>query len=312
MKILFKFCFLFVGTMCCASAFADEHLRNPSTNLGPSIHGGFTTTITDQSAASFAAEAGPKNYRIRATAALQACHVHQLKLTVEYLWQTLNYRFNEIGNIHRGQNQGAAGLDYRVNVPCAYWRPQVTLNAYYANAAGDTLGRRIELQKHISASNSQGFSPGITLRPCLGTRIGAELNYDNVRYERKYSHLERATGMGGTLYADQQLASRVWIGASAALRKPFNNYQADIAWNSHPYTPAWTFRLVGMYTKGKQGLPTTYNIMLAADYFLDMICNPYRRGEHADEELLNWAAKPAVYMPEVLGLVSEKQHHHLH
>lgn len=301
------------------AAFAETHhhlsTHQPVTFLGPTARLGFTTTLTDTSAVSFAGEAAPtRNWRVSATAGLNFCCYHQFKLTAEYLWQVINYRLHhrEFDRIHRGQNQGAIGGDYRFNIPCMMMRPQLTLNAYYSNAAGDTLGKRRVLQKRVSGSNSIGVSPGFTIHPLRGTRVGMELNYDNLRYEIKYIPREHVKGFGGTIYADQQLTNRIWVGASAAMRKPFNYYQADIALNSHPYTPAWNFRLIGAYTRGKHSLPSTYNILLAADYFLDMLCNPYRRGDHADEQLLNWMAKPAVYMPEVLGIVDVRHHHHRH
>lgn len=298
---------------CLNVANAATTHNNPTTFLGPTARLGFTTTITDISAVSFAAEAAPINHhRVSATVGLNVCCDHHFKLTAEYLWQVMNYRFYRRNyayeTLHRGENQGAIGGDYRYDIPCKLMRPQFTFNTYYANAAADTLGKRIVLRKRVSGSNSLGVSPGFTLHPLMGTRVGLEANYDNLRYEMKYSPTEHVKGFGGTFYIDQRLTTRIWVGASAAMRKPFNYYQANIGLNSHPYTPSWVFRLVGGYTKGKNSLPSTYNIMLSADYFLDMLCNPYRRCDHADEDLLNWTAKPAVYMPEVLGIVDQHIH----
>ena len=41
--------------------------------------------------------------------------------------------------------------------------------------------------RRIAGSNAAGISPGLSIMPWSGGRIGAAVNYDNVRYDMRHS-----------------------------------------------------------------------------------------------------------------------------
>lgn len=297
---------------------AIPNTDHPITFLGPTLRGGFTGLLTDTSGYSFAGEAGINNLRISGSVGWDLFDVHRLKLTGEYMGQRIDYAFfNRTRDIV--VNQGAVGMDYEFDInPFTRWRPQFDLSAYYENTptspldteSGTFITSTGVLQTYtdtqrLAGSNAAGISPGFSIYPWPGGKAGIELNYDNVRYDMKYQSNVEAEGWGGTVRLRQLFPHRITGDLSAAVRKPFNNYEAAISWATPPCDGAWEFKLFGVYTIGKQSLPNTYNIGLSADYFMD------RKEETTLTELmkqgfLNWMATPAVHMPEALTITDEK------
>ena len=212
---------------------------HPTTFLGPTVRGGFSSLITDSSAYSFNAEYGLKNLRGGGTVGWNILDAHRLKISGEYLWQRINYAYFS-GNSHNWSNQGAVGGEYQYTMNQLRFNPQVGLSAYYANAGSTDqsivsgtfvnstgVSTSFTDTQRIAGSNASGISPGLTISPWRGGKAGLDLNYDNVRYDMKYEPTVTAKGWGGTVRASQQLTNNIVLGASAAVRQPFNNYQAN-------------------------------------------------------------------------------------
>jgi hypothetical protein len=250
----------------------------------------------------------------------------------EYLWQKITYSFFS-GNPDEWVQQGALGAAYQYDFLDYSYLPQFDLSAYVSHAPSKTLGTitgtvlnaqgtRVPFTdaRRIAGSNGAGIAPGIAFVFWEGGRINADLNYDSVRYNKTFSPNEDAIGFGGTIGLNQALTDNIGFGVSAEVRKPFNNYAANLSWHNVPYFGEWSLGLLGDYTVGKNTLPNTYNAGISLDYFLDPRCGvavPMNlKGERnlkgeatiqpINDNLLAFTADPAVYLPQVLAIADEK------
>lgn len=319
--------------VCLNTAYASgpPNTDHPTTFLGPTAHVGFTSTLADMFAYSLAGEAGVKNYRAGVTLGWKIDCNQYLKVSAEYLWQKITYAFYA-GNTEQWVHQGALGAAYEYDLVDFAYAPQFDLSAYISHAPSKTLdtvsggffrnGIIIPYTdvRRIAGSNAWGAAPGVSVAPWDGSRIGVALNYDNVRYDiDNGGPRDTAKGLGGTIFVNQAITSNIGIGASAAVRKPYTNYAANINFGNVQYYGNWSMGLFGDYTEGKHRLPDTWDVGVSADYFLDQRCPVYRpnfKGERnfkgeavpttINDKLLAWTADPAVYMPQVLAVTDEK------
>ena len=311
----------------CANASVPNTNSHPTTFLGPSAKGAFTTTINSDTAYSVAAEVGVKNFRAGGTVGWELQANQRLKLSAEYLWQKLNYSFFA-GNTQQWVKQGALGVDYQYDLGFTY-NPQFDLRSYLAYAPNKSLhslsgtfinnagvSQAFMDNRQIAGSSAFGLSPGITIEPWIGTKVGANANYDNVRYDKKHSPNQDAKGFGVTVHLDQALSEDVNLGLLASVRQPYNNYQASLAWANAPYMGDWIIGIDGAYTSGKNTLPSSYNVGLTASYAFDQRCDKGKPARYkgmkaavdvrVHDNLLAWTATPAGHMPEVLAVPDEK------
>ena len=321
----------FGGTvLCLTSALASNQ---PTTFIGPTLRGGYTAPLSDMTAYSVAGEVGVKNFRIGATLGLKIDQYQRFKVTGEYLWQRINYRFFS-GDTERWVNQGAIGARYEYDFADTAYNPQFDINGFYSHAPSDNLGSRsgfitsggvtssfIDVRR-IAGSNAGGVSPGLSIGPWDGGRVGVDVNYDNVSYNTKNTTNHDAKGWGGTIFLQQVLTNNVVLDLSAADRRPFNDYEGALNWTNVQYYGRWTMGVYGNYLDGKNTLPNTWNLGLSADYFMDpMVTQPMNvkgernlKGENLKGEVpvvvadpfLDWTADPAVHMPQVLAIPDEE------
>lgn len=330
LRWLLVFLFLFSGNIYATQL--PNHDK-PSTFLGPTLRLTYAGWFTDNAAYSILGEAAGSNFRISGTAGFKFSAVQRLKFTGEYLWQDIAYGFLA-GNTKRWVNQGAIGADYQYDFG-QYYDVTLDVSAYASHAPSQTLGTVTRTYvrsgiinsftnfRRIAGSNAAGISPGIDFVFWEGGNAGIDLNYDNVRYDVKYGHSQQASGFGGTAHIDQQIGDNVVLGLSAAIRRPFNLYQANINWDNLYWYGRWGLGLWGEYTAGKETLVSTYNAGLSINYFADrIVCitpTPQNfKGEvdykaelpviasPVDQAFLNWVNDPAVYMPQVLAIVDQR------
>jgi hypothetical protein len=321
MKTLKRFVLTVVSASLCASfacAASIPNTDNPTSALGPTLRTSFTGLLTDTSGYSFAGEVSPYQYRLSATYGWNFFVSHQFKFTGEFVQQRINYAYFA-GDEHHYETQGAFGGNYMFDIyRASIYRPQFDLSAYYSYSGADSLDmtsgtfintsglpQNFMVMQRASGSIATGVSPGVSARFWRGNRTGIALNYDDVRYTLKYQPSYNVSGAGATLQISQLFTESFGIDAKLGVRKPFNYYQANIGWDKLPHYPNWALKLNGAYVAGKSGLPSTYNLMLAADYFLDRDCDATEL-DRSRNELLGWIAKPAVYMPQVLGVADQR------
>lgn len=326
MKNLFKVVLAFVGTLMCLSAsYAVPNHDHPTTFLGPTLRGTYTDSYNSFSAYSLSGEAGLKNFRVGGTLGWQLAENQRLKLSAEYLWQKITYPFFA-GNTDQWVQQGAVGGLYQYRFCNVCWDPTFDLRAWYSHAPSKSLSTATGVIRNnagillsfadfrrIAGSNAGGIAPGFTIHPWTGTYFGADLNYDNVKYDKNHSPNEDARGFGGTVRLGQVLTDNIVLDLSAAVRQPFNTYSASLDWLNVSYYGRWTLSLDGAYTAGKHTLPSTWNVGVNANYYVDQTCDSIcqRRAAaqftHCDapDPFLVWASDPAVYLPQVLAIPDE-------
>lgn len=307
MKILSKLT-LTLGSMilCFTAAYAND----PTTFLGPTVKGGYTSTFNNNTAYSVLGEAGLKNFRAGGTVGWKLEQNQYIKVSAEYLVQDITYQFST-GNSDQWVQQGAIGGGYLYEFQGYCYAPQFDLNAYLSHAPSKSLNGT----RRIAGSTAGGIVPALSVAPWQGARTGLGLNYDNVNYDKKYSPSQDAHGLGGTFTFNQVLTQDVDLHLGVGVRQPFNNYVAGLTFANVPYFGMWVVGLDGAYTAGKNTLPNTWNIGLSANYALDSRVAPVMKGQGnmkdtfkdtaIHDDLVKYTAAPAVYMPQVLAIAEE-------
>lgn len=299
--------------------------NDPNTFLGPTVKGRYTTSFSESSAYSVAGEVGIKDLRIGGTWAWKLVNNQRFKLSAEYLSQRLTYAFFS-GDSEQWVSQGAIGAGYEYDLSYMRFAPLFDMTAYYSHAPSKSLNNingtlstgAINLPytdiRRIAGSDALSFNPGLTFRFLPGTSAGFEVNYDNVQYDTQNGNSQNTNGFGGTVHVHQVLAQHVELGLIAAVRKPYNNYGADLGWTHIPHMPNWTLGIDGGYVVGKNNLPNSYNVGVVANYSVDPANTNKQNLQQAmtfisqsdQNEFTSWAAKPAVYMPVVLAVMDEQ------
>lgn len=312
--------------LCSQAAFAQN---DPTTFLGPTLKGKYTSTFNNYTAYSVLGEAGVKNFRVGGTLGWMLQENQYLKFSAEYLWQDITYRFFS-GSTDQWVNQGAIGAGYLYEFLGYSYDPHFDLNAYLSHAPSKGLGTATgnlisnfgavvpyTERRRIAGSNGAGITPALSIAPWQGARAGLGLNYDNVRYDRKYAHNQDAKGLGGTFTFNQILSQNVDFDMSIGVRQPFNNYAAGLNFANVPYFGNWVLGVDGAYTAGKNTLPNTWNLSLSGSYALDQRSAPIYKdsGSFKDrgfkdpvmhDDLVKYTSDPAVYMPQVLAITDHQ------
>lgn len=328
MRYLFKVVLAIAGTLMCLSAanIAFPKNNHPTTFLGPTLRGTYTDSYNAYTAYSLAGEAGLKNFRVGGTVGWQFAENQRLKLSAEYLWQKITYSFFT-GNTDEWVQQGAIGGLYQYRFCYDCWDPTFDLRAFYSHAPSKRLStasgflttggvlQPISSRRRIAGSDGAGIAPGVTIRPWCGTNFGLDLNYDNVRYDNHNHSNQDAVGFGGTARLSQVLMENLILNASAAIRQPFNSYEASVNWANISFYGLWSVGLAGDYTAGKHTLPSTWNVAVIGNYFVDQTCDSACQRRAACQftkvscdppgDFLTWASDPAVYLPQVLAIPDE-------
>lgn len=312
--------------LCLSTAYSGH----PTTFVGPTARLGYTSPLTDNTAFSLLGEAGAKNYRVGGTLGWRIDENSRIKLSGEYLWQKLTYSFST-GGTDEWVQQGALGAGYQYNFLDVRLKPSIDLDAYFSQARSKNLSNIYGFStlsptvivpftevRRIAGSHARGISPGVSIGPWWGSRIGVALDFDQIRYDTKFISDVTASGLGGTAYISQALTDNVSLYLTGSDRKIFNTYEADLMWSNVQFYGNWTVGAFGNYTTGKKSLLNTYNIGLSANYFMEPCARApltNLKGERnlkgevpaaPTDDFLPWTANPAVYMPQVLAIVDPR------
>jgi hypothetical protein len=285
--------------------FNSAYATHPVTFIGPSAKALYADNVGDYTYYSLAGEAGARNYRLDGTLGWNLQEDLRLKFSAEYLWQKLMYSFTR-GTTLQMSSQVAVGGRLEYDYFVYDEMPTVSLTGYFS----DTPGKAIALGfGNLVASQSYGLAPGVTIQPWKGSKFGAELFYDIVRYET-ISDDVHGVGVGGRF--NQALMVDLDLDISASVRQPYNVYQANLNWTNDQSYGEWIVGLGAGYTIGKSGLPSSYNIAVNVNFLADWgqpatsakkhanVKDDYRTSQPDQIGLKQWASESAVYMPEVL------------
>lgn len=302
---------------------AIPNTDDPSTFLGPILKGSYSDSINEDFAYSVLGEAGIKNYRANGTLGAKIDAVNRVKLSGEYLRQKINYAFFS-GNSKEWVEQAALGANFQHDLGRSYYSAQLEVGAYVSHAPNKNLstvtGQYIDQgavvvfsdPRRIAGSNAAGVAPGVSFRPWPTAKTGFALNYDSVQYDTTSPYNQDAIGLGGTFTFNQALTDSLMLGLTAAVRQPFNNYQANLTWAKIPQLESWAFGIDGAYTVGKNTLPSTYNVGLNIRYVGSDVSDQDSSRDRrfalrgSSSEFVQWTAEPAIYLPQVLAIVDKR------
>ncbi|MHB1947167.1 MAG: hypothetical protein ACYCQI_03530 [Gammaproteobacteria bacterium] len=310
--------FLFSTGAAHAIATAPGISKNHNNYLGEVLRGQITKDFPYHTAATVGFEAGYRNYRATGTFGWEPVPCQRVKITGEYLTQNIDYNFYS-GVSRQWVQQGAVGVDYQYALNDCF-QDYLSLSGWYSHAPSVDLSTRsgsfvnsvggiihwTDLRR-IAGSNAGGLSPAITTHLWQGNEATLALNWDDVVYDNIYQPKKRAEGFGGTASMSQlfQLGCQNFkVGASAALRTPFNYFEGEVDWIKPFPTSSLLVGVFGGYTHGKFSLPSTGIAGVNVSYAIDTPTAPVR-SVPPTQTFLAWMGKPAVRMPQVLAIVDE-------
>lgn len=301
-----------------AHALTNPPGSSPKTFLGPILQLSRQDTFTENTGFAVLGEAGPKNFRASGTLGFISTPHQRFKLSAEYLWQNITYAFFS-GDSSQWVSQGALGLAYEADVPNDHrFQTQFNVSGFLSHAPSKNLSTEMGTYlndnvvtnfmdfRRIAGSNAGGVSPGVTVQPWEGGKLNLNLNYDSVRYDTVYVENQDAKGLGGTVSLNQALMHNFDLNALASVRAPFNQYEADLGWTTDTSLGEWRLGLGSTLVIGKNTLPSTYNLTLIANYLPNQPQPRSTRAKIAAWRFIDWLAKPAVYLPQVLAIPDER------
>lgn len=290
----------------------------PKTFLGPFLQLSRYDTFTENTGFSLLGEAGPRNFRVGGTFGWMSSPHQRFKLSGEYLWQNLTYSFFS-GNTNQWVSQGALGFAYQTDIPeDLRFQSQFNLQAFLSHAPSKNLSNITGTYlyndvvtnytnfRRIAGSNAAGISSGVSTQPWQGGLLNLSANYDSVRYDTVNTINRDAKGIGGTISLNQAFVHNMDLNLLASLRAPFNEFQGDLGWTTDSQLGTWRLSIGSNYVIGKNTLPSSYTLQIGANYLPNQP-SPRRTAEKlAAWHFLDWLAKPAVYLPEVLAVPDER------
>lgn len=308
------------------------HDCNPTdNNFIPNFRFNFTSqpTILDNILVSFLGEIGKYNYRINGTIGSQLDFHQRVKFSFEYLRQRLAYRFST-GTHNQWVLQGAFGAAYQYQIE-DYWLTSMEFSAYYSFAPSHHLHRiqfsddTLTVFRNIAGSDAFGLKIGGSMEPWCLANLTVAVDYDNVKYRKKYSHEHYVAGLGGVVELNQCLPYGFNFDAVAEIRRPFNYYRALLNWTTAMKCGFAGIGVFGSHTEGKRyHLPnnTTAGIEISYSFGNPSVCTDLYCSDTYNENcmygynecgdlnpcLTAWVRQPAVYMPQVLAVPDELIH----
>ncbi|MBU1628598.1 MAG: hypothetical protein KKH06_00720, partial [Gammaproteobacteria bacterium] len=164
-----------------------------------------------------------------------------------------------------------------------------------------------------AGGSDEAMSFGVDLLPTQMTRLGLQMDYDNLRYDMRYEKNSNTSGLGGTITLDQIVARRLKFSLLASDRKPYQEYQAGIKWlaDNAPGN-VLEIGLSGTHIAGSHGIDNDNRVDLDLTYSWDsdtMGDFTYYGSfgeDNSQQALRSWTAAPAVHMEQVLAVRDEK------
>ncbi len=274
--------------------------------------------MSSYSAGAAAVEAGPRNYRVSGTVGLRMNPRNRIKITGEWLWQDIDYGGFFTDTTREWVQQPAVGLGYQLALNNRFIN-YFDLGGYYSHAPSKTLinvdfldvpsGNIFTEMRRIAGSTAGGANAGVHFHPWCGAEGSLALNWDDVVYDNQNTDRVTAKGFGGTVALTQDLQAfgqDFEMGLSAAIRRPFDFYRAELNWVNPLPGSQLLIGIFGDYNRGKDELPNTGLVGLNLSFAVDAPVSRTKTGKGINpDSLLAWVNQPAVYMPQVLAISDE-------
>ena len=273
---------------------------------GAILRGQLTQGFTSNQAASLEAEYGLENHRANLGWGYALTPNQRFKIAAEHLAQFMEFNFSS-GDASRWISQNAIGGSYQYLIPSSFIN-DINANLDYSKAISNNLPARSSnsstVQRHAAGANNTGGGIGVDITPTYGTLVGAQLNYDDVKYEVRYEGDDENDGLGFTLTLQQLLTKHVKLNLLASSRTPYQDYQGGVSWllNTHSNDRAeWAFNVERIIGKSAYNYDDT-RLGLDFIYAWDASDSEATSGYNlVSNDLNNWVSQPAVYLKQVLA-----------
>jgi hypothetical protein len=255
-------------------------------------------------------EAGPKNFRGSATYGVYFNPVQRFKVTGEYLTQELSFHSKK-----KWVSQYAVGAQYQYLFDNSHFQSLDMGTAY-----NQAFSRKLE----SSNTRKQRIAGSYGALSFIGTTVGlwdcaflaVKLDYDWIKFVRKYQSDKLSNGFGGSASFTQRFAKDFSFNLGAEFRRPFNSYQGLLNWNHRFSAFSLDLGLFGNLTYGHDKVRTiqTGGVQIGFSF------GPKPKSCGRSPELSirgkecyareycsvsQWVATPAVYVPVVLAIADE-------
>lgn len=296
--------------------------------------------LSETSGISLLGDIGKRNYRINGTYGRFFSDSLRMKISTEYLIQKIGYNFSS-GEVKQWVQQTAGGIAYQYlfNDP---WIFSADFSGYVAYSNGHFLSTlqcidKKHIHRYIAGANTFGLSIGTTLTPWNFGLFKFLIDYDHVKYRRKYHRDYYVSGPGISFEWAQELICNLNFDFKIECRQPFNYCKFLINWNpsfcctSEPIVQQgnWDLGFFWEYTHGKSKLPnvTTTGIQIGYNFnrksqtispCLEIPAYPNPQGSFTpffdvanvivaeknalSNDLANWLYDPAIFFPIVLAI----------
>jgi len=256
-------------------------------------------------------EVGPKNFRGSATYGVYFNPLQRFKVSGEYLTQELSFHLNS-HHKRKWVGQYAVGGQY-----------QYLFNNRYINsldlgtAYNQAFSYDLKSDGRIAGSYSSLSFIGTTISLWKCGFLALHLDYDWIKFVRKYNSDRLSNGFGGTASFTQQLPSNFSLNLTGEFRPAFNSCQALLNWNHQFSSVGIDIGLFGNLTTGHNHVRSiqTGGLRLGLSFgpkskSCGRVFNTSSTNSkcYAREfcNIQQWISRPAVYMPVVLSIADAK------
>lgn len=286
--------------------------------VGGTVNGLFAHKLSEATAIALLGEYGPDQYRMSGTTGFQMYPEGRLKLTAEYLNQTLPFNFDS-GDIDEAVSQTAYGFDFEHKMNQSLLR-DLTVGGYYAKAPNVSLetlnfiaddGLEYENQRNLAGATSEGMDFGAHLKMSPTTMLDAKLYYDSVEYNTEFTESSTydTSGLGVGVQLDQLINDSAKISLSGEVRQIYDTFGLSLDFAPN-YTKnlGMTFSLTASEVISSNETPDSTSVGLQVNFLSD---NPSKKSYYTPDgvtgfqALDEWVKTPAVYMQRVMIIAEQ-------
>jgi hypothetical protein len=300
-----------------SAVFADiwDKEEGKAQNTLPSLRVVLPYAFDDSSATSLILQGGEDNFRVNGTIGAYFTDQQRIKASYDFMQERLAFRF-ATGKTHKWINQQAGGLQYDYLVDGCFVKA-FTVSGFYSYAQSKSLADfqvapGLVLERHIAGSNYWNINAGVTTSPWENGFLGLELNYGQLKYERKLYSDRKLSGWGGKIVFDQYFDDSVHVHAAGEWKRFSKFAEAKVSKTFCFECGALDVGVFASRLVGEHGLNnnTRYGIEIllgpqgvgaAQSYYT---YDPCRCRTQCD--LIGWISQAAVEMPAIYAIAEQR------
>lgn len=301
----------------CSALFANiwDEEEGIAQNTFPSLRVVLPYAFDDSSAASLILQGGEDNFRANGTIGAYFTDQQRIKASYDFMHERIAFRF-ATGKSRKWINQQAGGIQYDYLLDGCFLK-EINISGFYSNAESKNVGDfqvapGLVLERHIAGSNYWNINAGVTTSPWENGFLGIEVNYGQLKYERKLYSDRKLSGWGGKLIFDQYLDDGVHFHAAGEWKRFSRFAEGKLSKTFCFECGALDVGVFASRLVGEHGLNnnTRYGIEIvlgpqgigaAQSYYT---YDPCRCRTPCD--LIGWISQAAVEMPAIYAIAEQR------